>query len=63
MIRFITMEEARARDGFSRSKQYDLIKAGRYPKPVVVDSRKRIVEHEHDAFLAQLIAERDGEAA
>jgi predicted DNA-binding transcriptional regulator AlpA len=61
-IRFISLKEARQREGNTcRTKQWDLIRQNRYPRPVVRDGRKFIVESEHDAYLAALVAARDAE--
>lgn len=61
--RLISMEEVAHRVCLSKSKVYNLINAGRFPKPVPV-ARHRIafVECEVQAWIEQLICLREAGA-
>lgn len=49
---------------FSRSQLNELISIGKFPRPVKIGLRRNAwVESEIDAWIQQLIAERDGVAA
>ena len=47
------------RTGYRKSKLYDLLKAGGFPRPVRDGRTIRFVEHEIDRWVADRIAERD----
>lgn len=48
------------KSGLSRSKMYEEIAAGRFPKPIDLGPRSRgFVEAEIDAWIEARIAERD----
>jgi hypothetical protein len=57
ILRLITFEEARYREGYrGRTSQYRVRRTDPdYPKPVYRGGRGYLVEHEHQAYLAQLI--------
>ncbi len=63
-MKLITLEEAIERTGRSRSRLYDDIAAGRFPRPVKVGPRaSRFVDEEINGYIAKRIAERDAQAA
>ena len=47
------------RAGISRSHAYELIAAGKFPRPVKVGRASRFLTTELDAWIAQRVAERD----
>jgi len=58
ILRLITLDEARSREGKrGRTSQYrDRQTDPDYPKPIYRGGRAYLVEHEHQAYLAKLIA-------
>ena len=58
ILRLITLDEARRREGErGRTSQYrDRQNDPDYPKPIYRGGRGYLVEHEHQAYVAKLIA-------
>lgn len=52
-------EVAWSRAGLSRSRAYELMSRGEFPKPVKLGRAIRFVSSEVDAWIAARIAERD----
>lgn len=64
MRRIIRRKQVEKKTGYGRSKIYDLMSKGEFPKPVRLGSNAvGWVEAEIDAWIEKLIAERDAEAA
>jgi len=62
-MRILTVKDTCAKIGKGRTKLWEMTKEGRFPKPVKIDGGVGYIEHEVDAWIASLIAERDREAA
>lgn len=62
-MRILTVKATCQKIGKSRTKLWELTKDGRFPKPVRIDGGVGYIEGEVDAWIAALIAERDGRAA
>jgi len=48
------------RAGISRSLAYELMAAGRFPRPIKIGTASRFVTDEIDAWIDARVAERDG---
>ncbi len=62
--KLLRMQEVMDRTGCKRSKLYDLVARGEFPKPVKIDSCAHWPESRVSAWIAQRIAESEaaGEA-
>jgi prophage regulatory protein len=59
-LKILRLPEVLNRVGYRRSKVYALIKANRFPKPLELGPKARgFLESEVDAWIAELIKERD----
>lgn len=64
MERFLQRKEVEGRVGLKRSKLYDLMARGEFPKPIKIDGAARWPESKVSAWIAARIAESEvGEAA
>jgi prophage regulatory protein len=59
--RILSAEEARKRACMCRSRQYELVKSGQFPRPIKL-TKKQIgfLESEVSAWILARVAERDG---
>ena len=62
-MRILTVKTTCEKIGKSRTKLWELTKSGRFPQPVKIDNGIGYLEHEVDAWIAELVAKRDREAA
>lgn len=62
-MKILTVKQTCQKIGKGRTKLWELTKNDRFPKPVKIDSGIGYLEHEVDAWIASLIAERDQKAA
>jgi len=62
-MRILTVKATCEKIGKSRTKLWELTKEGRFPKPVKIDNGIGYLEHEVDAWIGELVAKRDREAA
>jgi len=61
---FLRRKQLKAKDGLPESTRYALIAKGKYPRPVKLGPRMAAwVESEVEAWMAERITQRDGEAA
>ncbi len=60
--RLIGLREAGHITGTSRSRQYELIRKGKYPQPVKVGKLTKFSFHECQQYVADLLAARNGGA-
>ncbi len=64
MTKFIRKPEVLARTGRSQSRLYADVKQGCFPKPVKIGANSVAwLEDEVEKWMAERIAERDGQAA
>jgi prophage regulatory protein len=65
IMRLLSPEDLKSKGiDFDRTHLHELIRVGKFPKPVKIGLRRNAwVESEIDAWILQLIAERDGVAA
>lgn len=64
MTKLLKMPEVMAKTGLSRSHLYALAQSSAFPKPVKLSERSSAwVEAEVQDWIANRIAQRDGEAA
>lgn len=62
--RLLRRPEVEKQTGLRKSRIYELISAGAFPKPVAIGGRARgWVDAEVDAWIEARIAERDSQAA
>ena len=62
--RFLRMSEVPDKIGFGESTLNELVSTGQFPKPARIGSRAvRWSENEVDAWIADRLSEREGEAA
>ena len=60
MTTFLRLPEVLRRTGLNRSACYELIAAGRFPKPIKIGSRAVAwVEHEVESWAKERMAERE----
>lgn len=57
--RLIQRPEVERRTGLARTTIYELIKAGRFPRPTKVGRASLWVEGEVEAWILERVAERD----
>lgn len=55
----LRLSEVEKRTGFKKTAIYDKIRRGTFPAPVPIGSSSRWVEAEIDAWIADLVIERD----
>lgn len=58
-MRILTTKQTCDKIGKGRTKLWELVKAGRFPKPIKIDNGVGYVEHEVDGWISDRIAERD----
>lgn len=61
--RLIDLGEVKRKTGLCRSAIYGRISEGQFPKPCKLGTASRWLESEVDAWIDQLVAERDHQAA
>lgn len=63
-MKILRLHEVEARVGLRHSAIYERIANGTFPRPVALGPKARgFIETEIDAYITQLIAQRDGVAA
>jgi prophage regulatory protein len=62
-MKILSAKDVCEKIGKGRTKLWELTKAGRFPQPVKIDNGIGYLEHEVDAWIAALAAERDAQKA